>query len=114
LSIEPRILRLKDAPRYLGMDKNKFNALVRPFVPEFSYGNQSVAFDRLDLDAWVDDYKRRNGRRGKQKGEKPPWREKTYQDSSNAARSGTSTRSSEAAAFARALERAKSKKPKNI
>ena len=110
MSIEPRILRLKEAPGYLGMDKNKFNELVRPSVTESSYGSQSVAFDRLDLDAWVEEYKRRNGRRGKQKGEKSPWRERKYQGSSNAVRSGTSTKLSEAAAFAKVLERAKSKK----
>jgi len=26
----PRIIRFKDAPRYLGMDRNRFNAEVRP------------------------------------------------------------------------------------
>jgi hypothetical protein len=28
--IQPRIIRLKDAATYLGMDKNRFNAEVRP------------------------------------------------------------------------------------
>ena len=26
----PRILRFRDAPAYLGMDRNRFNAEVRP------------------------------------------------------------------------------------
>ena len=27
----PRIIRFRDAPHYLGMDRNRFNAEVRPF-----------------------------------------------------------------------------------
>jgi len=111
--IEPRIIRLKDAPGYLGMDKNKFNELVRPFVTEIRYGSMSVGFDRVDLDRWLDEYKAHsNGRRG-QKGGYKPWRERSYQGSSSAERSGTSTKLSEDAAFARALEKATSKRPSN-
>ncbi len=111
--IQPRIIRLKDAPGYLGMDKNKFNELVRPFVTEIRYGSMSIGFDKLDLDAWIDDYIRRNGCPGKQKGGDKPWRGKSYQGSSSAAQSGISTSSSEAAEFAKALERANSRKRKN-
>ena len=60
----PRLLRLRDAPDYLGMDRNRFNAEVRPELTEIPIGEQGVAFDRLDLDAWVDEYKSRNGRPG--------------------------------------------------
>ncbi len=60
----PRLIRLRDAPYYLGMDRNRFNAEVRPSLTEIPIGKQGVAFDRLDLDAWADDYKRRNGRPG--------------------------------------------------
>jgi hypothetical protein len=28
--VSPRFIRLRDAPRYLGMDKNRFNREVRP------------------------------------------------------------------------------------
>ena len=59
---QPRILRFRDAPRYLGMDRNRFNAEVRPYLTEIPIGKQGVGFDRLELDAWVDDYKSRNGR----------------------------------------------------
>ena len=31
----PRVLRLKEAPRYLGMDINRFNKEVRPFIKNF-------------------------------------------------------------------------------
>jgi hypothetical protein len=57
----PRLLRLRDAPRYLGMDKNRFNREVRPCLTVIPIGKQGVAFDRLDLDAWADEYKRQNG-----------------------------------------------------
>jgi hypothetical protein len=47
------------------MDRNKFNAEVRPYLTEIPLGKQAIAFDRLELEAWVDDYIERNGRRPK-------------------------------------------------
>lgn len=44
--MQPRLLRLRDAPGYLGMDRNRFNAEVRPYVPEIPIGSQGIAFDR--------------------------------------------------------------------
>ena len=61
----PRVIRLRDAPLYLGMDRNRFNAEVRPFVSEVRIGRQGIAFDRLELDAWWEHYKSRNERRPK-------------------------------------------------
>jgi len=58
----PRLVRFRDAPAYLGMDRNRFNTEVRPGLTEIPIGRQGIAFDRLELDAWVDDYKSRNGR----------------------------------------------------
>jgi len=49
----PRLVRLREAPFYLGMDRNRFNAEVRPYLVEIRMGEQGIAFDRLDLDAWV-------------------------------------------------------------
>ncbi len=57
----PRFIRFRLAPSYLGMDRNRFNAEVRPYLLEIPIGSQGIAFDRLDLDAWADDYKSRNG-----------------------------------------------------
>ena len=51
-SITPRLLRFRDAPRYLGMDRNRFNREVRPCLTELRIGRQGIAFDRLELDAW--------------------------------------------------------------
>lgn len=70
LQLLPRLIRLRDAPGYLGMDRNKFNREVRPALTEIPLGKQSVAFDRLELDAWVDEYKSRNGRPGQSTGER--------------------------------------------
>lgn len=58
----PRLLRFRHAPAYLGMDRNRFNHEVRPFVREIPIGDRGVAFDRLELDAWADAYCARNGR----------------------------------------------------
>jgi hypothetical protein len=63
----PRLIRFRDAPRYLGMDRNRFNAEGRGSLTEIRIGVQGVAFDRLEPDAWADQYKARNGRPG-QKG----------------------------------------------
>ena len=58
----PRVLRLKDAPKYLGMNKNRFNHDVRPSLTELRIGTQGIGFDRLDLDRWVEHYKARSVR----------------------------------------------------
>ncbi len=55
--MQPRLIRLKDASKYLGMDKNRFNREVRPMLQELRMGTQGIAFDRLDLDQWVEQYK---------------------------------------------------------
>jgi predicted DNA-binding transcriptional regulator AlpA len=62
MQIQPRLIRLRDAPAYLGMDRNRFNREVRPALTELRIGRQGIAFDRLEMDAWVDHYMRCNGR----------------------------------------------------
>ena len=98
----PRLIRFRDAPRYLGMDRNRFNAEVRPYVAEIRVGKQGVGFDRLELDAWFDDYKSRNGRPAR-KGENT-WDAREYQASSCGPGSGMSTNASAGGEFARALK----------
>ena len=66
----PRIIRFRDAPGYLGMDRNRFNAEVRPILTEIPIGKQGKSFDRLELDAWFEDYKFRNGYPARSKGGK--------------------------------------------
>ena len=69
MQIQPRLLRLRDAPTYLGMDRNRFNREVRPELTELRIGKQGVAFDRLEMDAWVDHYMRCNGRPARNRGD---------------------------------------------
>jgi hypothetical protein len=40
----PRFIRLRDAPSYLGMDKNRFNRDVRPQLCAIPIGIQGIAF----------------------------------------------------------------------
>lgn len=60
--MQPRLIRLRDAPKYLGMDRNRFNNEVRPFLVTVKIGQQGIAFDRLDLDQWADGYKKQQGK----------------------------------------------------
>jgi hypothetical protein len=111
-AVLPRIVRFRDAPRYLGMDRNRFNAEVRADLTEIPIGKQGVGFDRLELDAWVDHYICRNGRPGRTKGDKS-WDANEYPASSCDPGSGTSTSASSGSEFARALARLSSKKRKH-
>ena len=106
----PRFIRFRDASFYLGMDRNRFNSEVRPYVTEVRIGKQGIAFDRLELDAWADQYKSRNGRPGLPKGDRI-WDAKERQGSSKDKDSGTSTSASAGDAFAKALEQLSKKKP---
>ena len=114
LQLLPRLIRLRDAPAYLGMDRHRFNDDVRPNITEIPIGSQGVAFDRLDLDAWVDDYKRCSGRpaaiheRSMEK-----WDENEHRGSKSAAKLGTLTKRSSEVDFVKALALASSKKPKS-
>ncbi len=108
----PRLIRLKDTPFYLGMDRNRFNTEVRPYLTEIPIGEQGIAFDRLDLDAWVEQYKSRNGRPAPTTGDKL-WDAKNHPDSANAAVSGMLTRESKNCRegdFEKALEQVISQK----
>jgi hypothetical protein len=110
MEIMPRFIRLRDAPAYLGMDKNRFNEAVRPHFVAIPIGNHGVAFDRIDLDNWADEYKKRNGRPAAQSERRKPWETTSRQVSPIAGGSGISTSATEASAFAKALEQATSRK----
>ena len=111
-AMAPRILRFRDAPGYLGMDRNRFNSEVRPYVTEVPIGKQGVGFDRLELDAWFEDYKSRNGRPAR-KGANT-WDARHYPASSCGPGSGISTNESAGGEFAKALEQMIPKKPNDI
>ena len=107
----PKILRMKDAPYYMGMNKNMFNDIVRPFVTEIPIGKQGIGFDRLELDMFADDNKRRVGRPGSQMKERSLW-QKSQQvlQEKRATVSGISIKSSKEKDFMKALEVVASKK----
>ncbi len=101
LTLLPRIIRVRDAPFYLGMDRRLFNAEVRPHLTEIPIGKQGVAFDRVELDDWMDEYIARNGRPSPNGGTKRDANK--YPVSSSGATFGTSTRRSTGGEFAKAL-----------
>ena len=107
-TLPPRLIRLRDAAYYLGMDRNRFNTEVRQLLTNIPIGRQGIAFDRLELDAWVKDYVSRNGRPAAIR--RKPWDVEERQASSIGAVSGTSTNECEADAFAKALANTASKK----
>jgi hypothetical protein len=111
----PRLIRLHDAPSYLGMDRHRFNDDVRPKITEIPIGTQGIAFDRLDLDAWVDDYKRCSGRPAAKKfRSKKIWDENERLGSIKGKVSGTSTKRSSDTDFAKALALTTLKRRKSI
>ena len=108
----PRFIRLRDVHHYLGMDKNRFNDEVRPYLIEIPIGKQGIAFDRLDLDAWADHYKKCNGRLGQRLGDRL-WDAKEHPGSTSARESGISTNKSMDGEFAKALKQLHSQKLKS-
>jgi hypothetical protein len=92
------------------MDRNRFNVEVRPLLTEVRIGKQGIAFDRLELDAWVDDYLARNGRPGRSKGA-TIWDANGIQACKSGNTAGSSTNKSAGSVFAEALEQINSRKP---
>jgi len=111
--IQPRVLRFRDAPTYLGMDKNRFNREVRPFVTAIKIGKQGIGFDRLDLDAWFEQYKPRNKCSGYQLKGDNVWDAKERQASLKETGSGTLINTSPVDVFAEAVTQVTSKRLKS-
>jgi hypothetical protein len=93
------------------MNKNRFNQDVRPWVVSIPIGKQGVAFDRLDLDAWANEHKRRNGRPAALFERRKSWDSLNRPVSPCAVGFGTSIKISTERAFAKALAQAISGKP---
>jgi len=91
------------------MDRSLFNNEVRPHLTEIPIGKQGIGFDRLELDAWVDEYVSRNGRPARTKGVRT-WDANEYPASSCGPVSGISTNASVDGEFAKALAQLASKK----
>lgn len=109
----PRLIRVQQAAAYCGMKYDMFCKLARPHLTEVPLGT-GIAFDRLELDRWVDDYMARYGRRPQTKGDET-WQHEEPADSSCEATPGTSKRRASGrpeAGFAAALEQVISNKQK--
>lgn len=65
LQILPRLIRVRDAADYLGMNRDLFNGTVRPGLTEIPIRDRGIGFDRLELDAWVEAYIAARGRPGR-------------------------------------------------
>lgn len=110
----PRIIRLRDAPFYLGMKKDHFNKVVRPELDIINIGERGVGFDRLDLDRWVEHHKLSVDLTLYQRYEgDEACQNENRQDFLNAMESGTSTKNCSEDAFAKALALVNSRKRKN-
>ena len=111
MKIEPRVIRLTDAPAYLGMGAKYFNEHVRPYVELVNLGgNHMKMFDRLDLDAWWEHHKAANGRPAQ---ENLAW-QKEPQVLERKVKSGTLKKSSPVSSFDKALEKRNSTKQNAI
>ena len=110
----PRILRLRDVPTYIGMNKNHFNKEIRPYLTEIPIGKQGKGFDRLEIDSFITRYISSNGVPGQpfKEGDQL-WDSQERLDLSNKAKSGTSINLSKGKEFAKALEKLSLKKLKH-
>ncbi len=78
-TFQPRFIRLRDAPSYFGMDKNRFNREIRRLLTQIRIGRQGIAFDLLEMEAAAEDYKNRNGVPVAQsERSKPSWENSEY------------------------------------
>jgi hypothetical protein len=93
------------------MDVNRFNVEVRPYLTEIPIGSQGIAFDRLEMDAWTDEYIARNGRPAERR---RLWDAENQQDSRKEAERGGLTSKSMESGWSKAVERVTSQKPKGF
>jgi hypothetical protein len=49
----PGIVRLRDAPHYLGMNKTYFRDQVQPFLTRIRIDKKGIGFARTELDRWI-------------------------------------------------------------
>ena len=45
MKVEPRVIRHKDAPTYLGVNINYFDKNIRPDITEIKFGPQMIGYD---------------------------------------------------------------------
>lgn len=69
--------RKREVHKYLGMDRNRFDKEVRPYLTEIRIGIQGIAFYKVELDRWAAQYYLRNGRPPRKEG---LWHSEDHQD----------------------------------
>ena len=69
MPVIPGVIRIRDAPFYLGMNKNIFRKEVSPFLTKFPIGANGKGIARAELDLWITYMKAKKGERR----EAPPW-----------------------------------------
>lgn len=109
-TLQPRLIRMKDAPKYLGMTKNKFKADVRPSLKFVSIGKRGIAFDKLDLDTWVEQKKRCDGRPNDRSN---TWDVNAYRDSTRVEAPGTLIKPSSEEEFTKILKQLRLRRQRN-
>jgi len=105
VELQPRIIRVGQAHTYCGMGRELFAEQIRPFVSEIEMGKQGVGFDRLELDAALDEYISRRGRAPAKKRSDSKCR-KMGTVSAFGAAPGTSKRGLTDSEYAKALDQA--------
>ncbi len=113
MAIQPKAIRLRDAPAYLGVNMNYFNDHIRPYLTELRYSTQMVAFSRDELDAFFDTMLIHNGRPAQALKGGELWDAKQHRDFSREGMFGTSKKPSVEQELDKALEQATSRKRKN-
>lgn len=113
ISLQPRLIRVGQAPAYCGMSDRVFESDIRPFLTEIPVGVQGKAFDRHELDKVLDGYVAKYGRAPEIEWENKNCKSVGLQGSGKSMVSGISTRQSTVNDFAKAAKQAKRKKPKN-
>ena len=54
----PVIIRIKNAPFYCGMNRQRFNREVRPLLTAVPIGKAGIGFYRDEFDAWAAKFKK--------------------------------------------------------
>src|ERR1700675_1638260 len=111
VALQPRLIRYRDAPSYCGVGRRVFDRDIRPWLIVIPIGKVGVAFDRLDLDAWIEQHKSCSGL-PLEKGE--PWDAQERRESlSTRMVKKLSTRPNKAGKSSAASPPSVSKKPNN-
>ena len=73
-SFIPGIIRLRDAPYYLGMNKIFFRDSVQPYLTRIPIDKRGIGFNRHELDCWI---AYMQATLGQQPQKVPPWENPT-------------------------------------